>query len=77
MVLQVKDVPPLVRLFVHESCYQEVLKKLQHAYKQITIGDPLDQKNLMGPLINAKAVAQFQNAVDRIKGSGWTNSFWW
>ncbi len=58
------------RLFVHESQYQEVLKKLQNAYEQITIGDPLDKKNLMGPLIDQQAVEQFVNAISRIKKAG-------
>ena len=58
------------RLFVHESQYQEVLKKLQHAFEQVTIGDPLDKKNLMGPLIDQQAVEQFSQAISRIKKAG-------
>lgn len=58
------------RLFVHESHYDEVLKKLQNAYEQITIGDPLDSKNLMGPLIDDHAVEQFNQAIQHIKNAG-------
>lgn len=58
------------RLFVHQSMYKELVKRLQHAYEQITIGDPLDSKNLMGPLIDEQAVNQFKNAVSRIKSAG-------
>lgn len=58
------------RLFVHESMYKDVIKRLQHAYEQITIGDPLDSKNLMGPLIDEQAVKQFKQAISRIKESG-------
>ncbi|KTC89223.1 MULTISPECIES: aldehyde dehydrogenase family protein [Legionella] len=58
------------RLFVHESMYPEVIKRLQHAYEQVTIGDPLDSKNLMGPLIDEKAVHQFKHAIVRIKEAG-------
>ncbi|RUR19763.1 aldehyde dehydrogenase family protein [Legionella sp. km535] len=58
------------RLFVHESQYQNVIKRLQHAYEQITIGDPLDSRNLMGPLIDHGAVEQFKNAISRIKEAG-------
>ncbi|KTD34167.1 piperidine-6-carboxylate dehydrogenase [Legionella moravica] len=58
------------RLFVHESQYQNVIKRLQHAYEQITIGDPLDSRNLMGPLIDQGAVEQFKNAISRIKEAG-------
>jgi aldehyde dehydrogenase (NAD+) len=43
---------------------------LQHAYEQITIGDPLNVRNLMGPLIDQHAVEQFKKAVVRIKEAG-------
>ncbi|BCA95288.1 aldehyde dehydrogenase [Legionella antarctica] len=58
------------RLFVHESKYHDLIKRLQHAYEQITIGDPLDGRNLMGPLIDQAAVEQFEKAVVRIKEAG-------
>lgn len=58
------------RLFVHESKYQDVIKRLRHAYEQITIGDPLDTRNLMGPLIDRHAVEQFKTAISRIKEAG-------
>lgn len=58
------------RLFVHESMHCDVIKRLQHAYEQITIGDPLDSKNLMGPLIDQQAVDQFKKAMARIKQAG-------
>ena len=58
------------RLFIHQSMYDSVLERLRHAYEQITIGDPLDPKFLMGPLIDKKAVAQFQEAIAHIKSAG-------
>lgn len=58
------------RLFVHESMWAEVIKRLQHAYEQITIGDPLDSKNLMGPLIDEQSVNQFKKAISRINTAG-------
>lgn len=58
------------RLFVHETMYSEVVKRLQHAYEQITIGDPLDSKNLMGPLIDNQAVKQFEQAIVKIRAAG-------
>lgn len=58
------------RLFVHESMYNEVIKRLQHAYEQVTIGDPLDTKNLMGPLIDEQAVQQFKAAIAKVRASG-------
>ncbi|KTD16119.1 L-piperidine-6-carboxylate dehydrogenase [Legionella jordanis] len=58
------------RLFVQQSMFGEVVKRLQHAYEQITIGDPLDSKNLMGPLIDGQAVQQFNQAISRIRAAG-------
>lgn len=58
------------RLFVHEAIYPQVIKQLQHAYEQITIGDPLDSHTLMGPLIDQQAVAQFKGAITRIQEAG-------
>jgi len=58
------------RLFIHETLYPKVVKQLQQAYEQITIGDPLDKTNLMGPLIDKAAVNQFNRAIVRIKKAG-------
>lgn len=58
------------RLFLHEKIYDSVLEKLAHAYEQITIGDPLDEKNLMGPLVDAHAVEQFEKTIADIKKEG-------
>ncbi|EHL29168.1 L-piperidine-6-carboxylate dehydrogenase [Legionella drancourtii] len=58
------------RLFVHESHYDFVIEKLRFAYEQITIGDPLDTHNLMGPLIDQHAVEQFKETITRIKDAG-------
>lgn len=58
------------RLFVHHTIYPEVMNRLHHAYQQITIGDPLDSNNLMGPLIDKKAVDDFKAAIQRITNSG-------
>ncbi len=58
------------RLFIHESLYETVTSHLINTYQKITIGDPLDQKNLMGPLIDEKAVIQFNETIEAIKKSG-------
>lgn len=58
------------RLFVHESQYDFIIEKLRSAYEQITIGDPLDANNLMGPLIDKQAVEQFKKTINRIKDTG-------
>lgn len=58
------------RLFVHHTKYDYVVERLRFAYEQVTIGDPLDKKNLMGPLIDKHAVEQFNQAISRIKEAG-------
>jgi aldehyde dehydrogenase (NAD+) len=58
------------RLIVHESIYEKLISSLQDAYKKITIGDPLDEKNLMGPLIDQGAVDSFLKTVDNIQKAG-------
>jgi aldehyde dehydrogenase (NAD+) len=58
------------RLFVHASQYEDVVQRLKSAYAQVTIGDPLDAKNLMGPLIDEAAVKQFLQAISAIKEAG-------
>lgn len=58
------------RIIVHEKIYDEFLKKLIKAYKQIKIGDPLDQANHMGPLIDVQAVQAYTNALEHLKKEG-------
>ncbi len=58
------------RLFVHESIYDKVVNALVKAYAKITIGDPLDQKNLMGPLIDQQAVDQFVKTIAAAEQQG-------
>jgi aldehyde dehydrogenase (NAD+) len=58
------------RVFIHESRYDDVVTRLADAYKQVTIGNPLDVKNLMGPLIDEMAVETYLNAINEIKSQG-------
>ncbi|MES2217424.1 MAG: aldehyde dehydrogenase family protein [Pseudomonadota bacterium] len=58
------------RLIVHEKIYDQLVAALINAYKKITIGDPLDEKNLMGPLIDAAAVKQFVTTIEEIQKAG-------
>ncbi len=51
------------RLFIHASKYDELVGRIVGAYKQITVGDPLEQGVLMGPLIDQRAVDDFDRAV--------------
>lgn len=50
------------RLFVEASCFDTVLEQLIYAYRQVRIGDPLDQAIHMGPLIDEAAVVRFEEA---------------
>ncbi|MBK7408582.1 MAG: aldehyde dehydrogenase family protein [Saprospirales bacterium] len=58
------------RLIIHESIYDKTIEVLQKAYAQLNIGDPLDEHNHMGPLIDTKAVQDYQNAIERAKKEG-------
>ena len=55
------------RLIIHESIYESFTKKLVEAYDQICIGNPLDEKNHMGPLIDKHAVKMYLDAIDKVK----------
>jgi aldehyde dehydrogenase (NAD+) len=58
------------RLIVHENIYEKLTTALINAYKKITIGDPLDEKNLLGPLIDAAAVKQHLKTLEEVKQAG-------
>ncbi len=58
------------RVFVHESRRAELEKRLIQAYRQVRIGDPLAAGTLMGPLIDAQAVARFEAAVAAARSAG-------
>jgi len=58
------------RLIVHDKVYEEFMKKLLKAYKQLKIGDPLDENNHVGPLIDQHAVKLFSQALESLKKQG-------
>ena len=58
------------RLIIHESIYEEVKNKLSSAYNQLKIGNPLDESNHVGPLIDIDAVNAYLNAIERAKIEG-------
>jgi len=58
------------RLIVQEDVYEEVRNKLANAYRQLRIGNPLDEKNHVGPLIDQDAVNNYLNAIEKIKEEG-------
>ncbi len=58
------------RLIIHESIYEQVKQRLQKAYSQLRIGNPLDSNNHVGPLIDKAAVDMFQKALAQLKAEG-------
>jgi aldehyde dehydrogenase (NAD+) len=58
------------RLIIHENVYEAFKKKLVAAYKQLVIGDPLDEKSHVGPLIDIDAVTAYTNAIVEAKKTG-------
>ena len=58
------------RLIIHEDIYNEVRDAVVSAYKQIKIGNPLDQSNHVGPLIDTDAVKMYLLALEKIKKQG-------
>lgn len=58
------------RLIIHESIYDKVKDALVDAYKQMRIGNPLDEKNHVGPLIDKDAVKMYQAALDKVVEEG-------
>ena len=58
------------RLIIHESIYDKVKTAVVEAYKQLRIGNPLDQKNHVGPLIDTDAVKNYQNALKAVVAEG-------
>ena len=58
------------RLIVHEDVYDKVKDAIVNAYKQIRIGNPLDENNHVGPLIDKDAVKNYQAALDKVVEEG-------
>ncbi|MET1258698.1 aldehyde dehydrogenase family protein [Flagellimonas sp. DF-77] len=60
------------RLIIHESMYDQVKSALVDAYGQLRIGNPLDENNHVGPLIDTDAVAMYKAALEKAKQEGGT-----
>ena len=58
------------RVIIHESILEKLKIELKKAYNQVKIGNPLDESNHMGPLIDQDAVNQYQNALKQIIKEG-------
>ena len=60
------------RLIIHESIFEKVKDAIVSAYKQLKIGNPLDENNHVGPLIDKDAVKMYNAALDRVVEEGGT-----
>lgn len=58
------------RLIIHESIYEQVKTALVKAYQSLRIGNPLDEKNHVGPLIDRQAVELFSEALKAVQKQG-------
>nr|WP_287936691.1 aldehyde dehydrogenase family protein [Algoriphagus sp.] len=58
------------RLIIQANVYEEVKRRLATAYSKLVIGNPLDEKNHVGPLIDQDAVKNYLIAIERVKAEG-------
>ena len=58
------------RLIIHEKIYNKFRDTLVHAYGQLKIGNPLNEKNHVGPLIDKDAVKMYLDAIEKCKSEG-------
>ncbi|WP_026952812.1 L-piperidine-6-carboxylate dehydrogenase [Algoriphagus mannitolivorans] len=58
------------RLIIHENVFEEVKSRLASAYSKLVIGNPLDEKNHVGPLIDQDAVKGYLAAIEKVKEEG-------
>ncbi|MBA6151762.1 L-piperidine-6-carboxylate dehydrogenase [Gelidibacter maritimus] len=58
------------RLIIHESVYDKVRDAIVGAYGQIKIGNPLDENNHVGPVIDKDSVKTYLAAIEKAKAEG-------
>ena len=58
------------RLFVHDSVYDELLPRLKTAYQTASVGNPIKEENLVGPLIHGRAFEDMQRAIESAVADG-------
>src|SRR5206468_9962456 len=58
------------RVIIHESVAGNVLDRLLSAYESLPIGNPLDRKTVMGPLIDKSAVEMVQQSIQQLRNEG-------
>ncbi|MDH3944989.1 MAG: aldehyde dehydrogenase family protein [Anaerolineae bacterium] len=58
------------RIIAHKDIAPELTERLTKAYKQVPIGDPLDEDTLMGPLVYSNSVEEMFDALEQVKEQG-------
>jgi len=58
------------RLFLQRGIAPKIIEALKNAYRQVKIGDPLEETTLMGPLVNRRAVDDMLDGIRRIREQG-------
>jgi aldehyde dehydrogenase (NAD+) len=58
------------RLFLQRGIAPKITAVLEGAYRQVKIGDPIEESTLMGPLVNARAVDDMMDGIRRIREQG-------
>ena len=58
------------RVIAHKDVFNPLTEALVQAYRQVVVGNPLEDGVLMGPLINGQAVEDMQRALGELKSQG-------
>jgi aldehyde dehydrogenase (NAD+) len=58
------------RLFLQKGISEQMTRSLLAAYRQVRIGDPMDETTSMGPLVNRRAVTEMMEGLERIRQQG-------
>ena len=58
------------RLFVHEDVYDDLIPRIKQAFGGVSIGNPLDEATLMGPLIDEDSFNNMEKAIEVAKSNG-------
>jgi aldehyde dehydrogenase (NAD+) len=58
------------RLFLERGIAPRIEDALRNAYRQVKIGDPLEEATVMGPLVNRRAVDDMMDGLRRIREEG-------
>ena len=60
----------LRRLLVHEAIADKLISRLTDAYRQVPIGDPLEEGTLMGPVVSERAISQMMAVLETARSQG-------